>query len=343
MKKYDVIIIGCGPAGVSAAKRLKDNNINFCIIDKNKFPREKLCGGGLTNKSIKLLKKLNFSLKGIDTSECNIVNLNTKNISKDIKLDNNIIMVDRYEFDYNNIKQLGKINLFEEENITSINNNILITNKDKYEFKYIIFADGINGYSRKLIKNRKFGFCVEYESDKLTNKNVLDFSALIGGYGWIFAKKKHTTIGVGGMYPKKDNYVDLLIKFGGKFDFKIEKSKIRGYHIPIFSKYVYKNSVIDNKYILVGDAASLVDQVSGEGIYYALYSGNAAALSIIERLNNKNSNLKEVYFNKTNKLYKSLIKRSRVNKLLYSWYGNFLIKITLNNKKYMHKINRVFG
>ena len=56
MKKYDVIIVGAGPAGVSAAKVLKDKNINFCIIDKNKFPREKLCGGGLTNKSINLLK-----------------------------------------------------------------------------------------------------------------------------------------------------------------------------------------------------------------------------------------------------------------------------------------------
>ena len=57
MKKYDVIIVGAGPAGVSAAKVLKDKNINFCIIDKNKFPREKLCGGGLTNKSINLLNK----------------------------------------------------------------------------------------------------------------------------------------------------------------------------------------------------------------------------------------------------------------------------------------------
>ena len=68
MKKFDVIIIGAGPAGISAAKILKDNNINFCIIEKSKFPREKLCGGGLTNKTISLLKELNFSLKNLKFS-----------------------------------------------------------------------------------------------------------------------------------------------------------------------------------------------------------------------------------------------------------------------------------
>lgn len=42
MKKYDVIIIGCGPAGVSAAKILDNNNINYCIIEKISF-QEKNC------------------------------------------------------------------------------------------------------------------------------------------------------------------------------------------------------------------------------------------------------------------------------------------------------------
>ena len=55
MKKYDVIIVGGGPAGAAAGMILKQNNISFCIIDKNKFPREKLCGGGLTHKSMIVL------------------------------------------------------------------------------------------------------------------------------------------------------------------------------------------------------------------------------------------------------------------------------------------------
>ena len=342
MKKYDVIIVGAGPAGVSAAKVLKDKNINFCIIDKNKFPREKLCGGGLTNKSINLLKKLNFNMDNINKIDVSEVDFYAKNIKRNMKLYNEIIMIDRVEFDYNNLKQVINDNLYENESITSIEDNILITNKGKYEFKYIIFADGLNGYSRKLIKNRRFGFCLEYNSNVKTNKTVLDFTAIIGGYGWVFPKVNHTTIGIGKFDDKKADYIKLLYSFANKYNFKIDKTKIKGYHIPLFSKEAYKKSVINNKYIIVGDAASLVDHISGEGIYYALLSGMKAAESIICSLDS-NENLKDIYFNKTKGMYKSLCKRKFLSKLLYSKCGLFFIKLGLSNKFFIKKINKMFG
>ena len=45
--KYDVVIIGAGPAGVAAAHNLINNNISCVLIDKQKFPRNKLCAGGI--------------------------------------------------------------------------------------------------------------------------------------------------------------------------------------------------------------------------------------------------------------------------------------------------------
>jgi len=341
MKKYDVIIIGAGPAGVAAAKILNKNNINFCIIDKAKFPRQKLCGGGLTNKSIKLLKKLDFSINNISSKNTEIVEIVGKSIKKEIKLDNNIVMVDRIEFDNNNLKQVANNTLFKNEFIIDISNNVLTTNENKYEFKYIIFADGVNGYSRKLIENRAFGFCVEYNSEKLTDKTILDFTSINRGYGWIFPKKDHTTIGLGNFNTKKEDYIKLLVKFAEKYNFEIDKTKIKGYHIPLYSKDIYEKSVIDNK-IIVGDAASLVDPISGEGIYYALASGMYAAESIIEVLNN-NGNLKEIYFKKTNNLHNSLEKRLKASKLLYSVLGPKLIKMGLNNEKIVNKLKRIFG
>ena len=340
MKKFDVIIVGGGPAGAGAAKILKDNNINFCIIDKNKFPREKLCGGGLTNKSTTLLNHLGFDYdKSKDTKEVELV---AKKIDRNIPFVNKIVMVDRIDFDYNNLKQVTDNNLFQSENIVSIDNNILKTDKDEYEFKYIIFADGVNGYSRKLINNREFGFCVEYNSKKLTDKTVIDFCAIKNGYGWIFPKSKHTTIGLGNFMVNKDDYKELLINFAKKYDFDIDKSKIRGYFIPVFSKKIYKKSVIDDKYILVWDAASLVDATSGEGIYYALASGVVAAESIICALNN-NQSLKKIYFKKSKYICKSLSKRRFLSKLLYSRCGLFFIKLGLSNKFFIKYINKVFG
>ena len=342
MKKYDVIIVGCGPAGVAAANILKQNNINFCIIEKNKFPREKLCGGGLTHKSTSLLNKLNFSLDEINYKKSKEVEFFAKNLKISVTLTNEIVMVDRLEFDYNNLKQVINNNIFEKESIISIESNILITDKEKYEFKYIIFADGVNGFSKRLIKNRNFGFCVEYNSEIQTDKIILDFCAIESGYGWVFPKVNHTTIGIGKFNDKKVDYQKLLRDFAKKHSFEIDKTKIRGYHIPVFSKKIYKRSVIDNKYILVGDSASLVDQVSGEGIYYALASGKAAAESVVTCLIG-NQNLKSTYFNKSKTIYKQLCRRNFLSKLLYSKYGIFFIKLCLNNKYFIKCLNRMFG
>lgn len=341
MKKYDVIIVGAGPAGVGAAKILEKSDLEFCIIDKCKFPRHKLCGGGLTFKSQNALKKLGLSIDEIDTIESAKTRIVAKGISKEVELNKSIIMVDRNEFDYNNLKQV-KCDVFEDENIANIEGNILTTNKNLYEFKYIIFADGLNGYSRKLIEDREFGFCVEYDIKGDFNETILDFRAIEDGYGWIFPKKGHVTIGLGNFNKKKSDYLDLLYKFAKEYGFKIDKTKIMGYHIPIFSKDVYKKSVIDNKYILVGDAASLVDAISGEGIYYALTSGMYAAESIIESIKN-NGNLSDIYFEKTKNLCASLEKRLKASNMLYSRMGNYFIKMGLNNKTILEKIKNIFG
>ena len=131
MKTYDVLIIGGGPAGVAAAKVLKDNNVSYGIIDKEKFPRQKLCGGGLTFKSTSLLKKLGLKYSNINNNEVKNVRLIASGISKNMPLINNIFMIDRYDFDYNNIKQVTNKNFFEEEKIIKINGNVLETNKNK--------------------------------------------------------------------------------------------------------------------------------------------------------------------------------------------------------------------
>lgn len=342
MKRYDVIIIGCGPAGAAAAKILKNNNINYCIIEKNKFPREKLCGGALSSKTQNLLSELGFDIKKNKKREIKEVVFAAKNIKYSMELINKIVMIDRAEFDYNNLKELDKKNIFYEENIINVENNILTTNKDKYKFKYIIFADGVNGYSRRLISNRKFGLCIEYNVNTKTDNAILDFCAIESGYGWIFPKEKHTTIGIGEFNDKKVDYQNLLTSFAKKYNFDIEKNKVKGYFIPIFSKDIFKKSVIDNKYILIGDSASLVDQVSGEGIYYALASGKIAAESIVYCLNN-NDMIKKIYFKNTKNIYKDLKKRKFLSKLLYSKYGSFFIKIGLSNKIFIKILNKMFG
>ena len=58
MKKVDVLIVGAGPAGSTCGYLLKKAGIDCLLIDRAKFPRDKLCGGGLTPKCWKLLEEL---------------------------------------------------------------------------------------------------------------------------------------------------------------------------------------------------------------------------------------------------------------------------------------------
>ena len=340
MEKYDVIIIGAGPAGIAASKRLKKNNISFCIIEKQKFPREKLCGGGLTNKCLNLLKKLDFKFDKINTKNIDNVEVVNKDICRKIKFDHQNIMIDRLEFDNELLKQV-ECQIFESENVKNIDGNILSTDKGEYEFKYLIFADGVNGYSRNLIKNRDFGFGFQYRYEKTSEKTIIDFSAIKNGYGWIFPKKNNTIIGVGTFVEKKEDYIKLLCNFANKYNFKIDKKEIKGYPIPIYSKKIFEKSVIDNNIILVGDAASLVDPINGEGIYYALMSGTLAAESIIEILNS-NGNLKDIYFDKTKNMIKSLDKKKKISKFWCSPIGPKLIEIGLKNDKLFEKVKNIF-
>ena len=342
MREYDVIIVGCGPAGVAAAKVLGDNKVSFCMIDKTKFPREKLCGGGLTHKSVILLNKLGFTLDKIRSNDVGTFNLVSDDVNRILKLVNPIKMIDRIEFDYNNLKQVTNDNLFLEEKIIDIDNNILVTDKHKYKFKYIIFADGVYGFSRKFIAKRNVGFAAEYYAKEVPDNIVLDFGVIESGYGWIFPKEDHTVIGLGNCNGKKEDYLALLDSFGKKYNIKIDKDKVRGFHIPIFTRNTYRQSVINNKYILVGDAACLVDRVSGEGIYYALLSGKMAAKSIIACLNS-NKNLKRAYFKNTRMMYLNLRYREFLSKLLYSKYRQFYIKLGLSNKLFIKILNCLFG
>ncbi|NOR43960.1 MAG: FAD-dependent oxidoreductase, partial [Candidatus Delongbacteria bacterium] len=54
--KYDIIIIGAGPAGCSLALHLANTNFKIALIDKDTFPRRKVCGGALSERALNQLK-----------------------------------------------------------------------------------------------------------------------------------------------------------------------------------------------------------------------------------------------------------------------------------------------
>ena len=75
MDKYDVIIIGAGPAGSTAGYLLSKFGLRVLLIDKSNFPRQKLCGGLLTFKTYELIKRI-FTLSSNDFDK--LINFSSK-------------------------------------------------------------------------------------------------------------------------------------------------------------------------------------------------------------------------------------------------------------------------
>jgi flavin-dependent dehydrogenase len=111
----------------------------------------------------------------------------------------------------------------------------------------------------------------------------LDVGTVPGGYGWIFPKGDHLNLGIGGwkyVGPDLKWHLKGLVEYYG---YSMEDVwGQRGYHLPIRQKY---SPLADGNVALVGDAAGLVDPLTGEGIHSALWSGRSAAKHIAEYVN----------------------------------------------------------
>ena len=158
----------------------------------------------------------------------------------------------------------------------------------------VIGADGANSIVAKSLnlmqKNVSKAYAIEGEifvDDKVYEQYketiALDWGTLTNGYGWVFPKKDHLSVGVGGPFSLSKQiktYYETLIQ---KFDLKVKETKsLQGHTIP----FRQNNSKIFTDYsLLVGDAAGLTDPLTGEGIYYALKSGKLAADVVTEFLN----------------------------------------------------------
>ncbi len=162
------------------------------------------------------------------------------------------------------------------------------TNKNTYYSPIVVGADGANGLASRILGARQtFEEAVALEGNvpfppqaaqEWQEVIALDLGGISGGYGWVFPKGDHLNIGVGGW-----KYAARLLRPGlqslcARYDLRFHRlENLRGYHLPLRRPY---SPLVGRGILLVGDAAGLVDPLSGEGIHMAFVSASLAAEAI---------------------------------------------------------------
>lgn len=320
----DVVIIGGGPAGVSAGTVLQRKGYKTCIIDARIFPREKLCAGVLTAKSVKLIhhiyKALNFS--DMDMRDIHKIELlyHSKLIGK-YTVDNAYKVVNRTEFDNELLKYYKRVGgtVYEDQKDYKVvydKSAVILSDGIEIPYRVLIGADGINSKIRSYVGRswKASVLCFEKFIPNLSGEDTIkiDFAGILGGYSWRIPGKDRIGVGLGefyirGMKKKPARYKRYFESQGIR-----DINNIKGAFVS-FGNFVRK--LVKNNVLLVGDAAGLVDAMTGEGIYFAMESGLQASLAIIDYL--KRNVPLNTYRSRIEKIHKKMREQSVYNKLLY--------------------------
>ena len=317
---YDILIAGAGPAGCAAAYDLARAGQRVLLLDKRNFPRPKACACGLTRKTLKALRYSVDPVIERVCHEIVLQQTSDDPAKREVRLRTRTpicAMAVRERFDAFCLAQTlasgrngGSATFLKIETISAIReqqNSIeldIITSEGPrtLQTQALIGADGSNGQTRRITRelspsaqDQHDGFALEATvpfttlSQKLSpsaqDDLVFDFSPLPGGYGWLFPKGDHINIGVGAFAPSSGAPTTNLRQVTRALltDYALQKlgvselAHITGQHLGMGGHtYIPRGRVL-----LVGDAAGLVDPLTGEGIHSAIVSGPAAAAAIL--------------------------------------------------------------
>lgn len=293
---YDVIVVGSGPAGSSAAWRLAQAGLSVAVIEKASLPRYKTCGGGIIGRTMRALP---VDLRHVVEQECHTAELNvfpfggafTTHRSTPI-----VSMVMRDQFDsalLSAARVAGAVvhqGCMVQEVASHSDVVTVTTSRGAMRAQYVVAADGaMSTVARKMgmTDGRRLIPALEYEVtvpraqlDRFHGVARFDVGVLPHGYGWVFPKRRHLSMGILSVTPGGSDlkgamarYLDRLGCHGAT---QVER---HGFVIPVRPR---RGPFVENRVLLVGDAAGFADPVTGEGISFAVRSGMLAAQSVID-------------------------------------------------------------
>jgi geranylgeranyl reductase family protein len=285
VNRFDAIVVGAGPAGSTTAYRLAGAGSRVLLVDKARFPRDKPCGGGVT---LRAARQLPFSIDPVVEDVVDRFELRLGYGSSFEREDAEplCLMTQRRRLDEFLVRKAEEAGAeFRDGTAVAFDDGSTTVDGERIAARVIVGADGVNGLTARafgLARDHGHGVALEGNAPldkRYRGRLVLELGVVPGGYAWVFPKGEHVNLGVGGWESEgprlREHLRRLCAVHAVDFD---TLTDLRGYRLP------YRRSASTfarDNVLLVGDAAGLIDPLSGDGMYEAFVSARLAAEAVL--------------------------------------------------------------
>jgi geranylgeranyl reductase family protein len=278
MSSYDAIVVGAGPAGSTCAYRLAQAGASVLLLDRARFPRDKPCGGAVTARALREFPVEIDSVveRVVSRFELRLRHQHGFARTAAVPL---AYLTQRRRLDSYLVSRAVEAGVELRDGCAAA--EVRQGGVDGHRADVVIGADGANGISgRALGATPSHRYAVALEGnlpydDGYADRLVLDFGTIRGGYHWVFPKGDHLNVGVGGWQdegPQLRSHLARLCTANG-FD-PDALADVRGHRLPFRRR---GSGLATGRVALIGDAAGVVDPLSGDGMYEAALSAKLAA------------------------------------------------------------------
>jgi geranylgeranyl reductase family protein len=303
--RYDLTIAGAGPCGAVLAYELARKGLKVLLLEKHKIPRDKVCAGGITVRAASVLP---FDFSHLVENTIYGVRLSFKRKARVVRTYDKPLayMVRRDKFDAFLADQACQAGARLEAGVevrqveVQPDNVKVATNNGSFTTPLLIAADGANSAVVRSLGWRKhfeYGLGINAQvpasSDVLSRWDRLmglDYG-IAGGYAWVFPKKDHLAVGAGGSFRVARNLRPYSLALTRSFGLGNPSGRsFQGHLMPLRRA---ATPLSFGRTALIGDAAGVIDPLTGEGIYYGLKSAYLALPAVLSFLEGKATGLGE--------------------------------------------------